>query len=115
MIAGSVEVSAEKVEGPGLRDATESVNDSREEELQPPDVAVTLSSLLAGLPTFAGSQRLASSLRQKFVHNSGEFLSTIYAPRSTLTPPSDLTFIMIKTRSYSLQRYEMLQLVHSGF
>ncbi|OXU19648.1 hypothetical protein TSAR_003182, partial [Trichomalopsis sarcophagae] len=66
----SVEDSTEKVEGPGARDATESVNDSRDEEPQPPDVAATLSGLLAGLPTLAGPQRLATSLRQKFVNNS---------------------------------------------
>lgn len=77
MIAGSVEVSAEKVEGPGFRDVTESVKDSRDEAPQPHDVAVTLSGLLAGLPTFAGPQRLASSLRQKFVNNSGESRLTL--------------------------------------
>ena len=79
VIAGSVEDSAEKVEGPGTRDATESVNDSRaEESSQPPDVAATLSGLLSGLPSFAGSQRLASSLRQKFVNNSGESDPLLY-------------------------------------
>ncbi|XP_014205152.1 choline O-acetyltransferase [Copidosoma floridanum] len=70
MVAGSVEDSAEKVEGLGSRDAKESENDSREEEPQPPDVAAKLSGLLAGLPTLAGPQRLATSLRQKFVNNS---------------------------------------------
>lgn len=37
------------------------------------EVASTLSGLLAGLPTIAaGSQRIASSLRQRFADNSGE-------------------------------------------
>jgi len=61
---------AEKVEGPGTRGAKESVNDSKGEDGS--DVASTLSGLLAGLPTLAGPQRLASSLKQKFVSNSGE-------------------------------------------
>lgn len=46
------------------------MNDSKDEEGS--DVASTLSGLLAGLPTLAGPQRLASSLKQKFVSNSGE-------------------------------------------
>ncbi|EZA54673.1 hypothetical protein X777_04958 [Ooceraea biroi] len=58
------------VEGPGTRGAKESVNDSKDEDGS--DVASTLSGLLAGLPTLAGPQRLASSLKQKFVSNSGE-------------------------------------------
>lgn len=62
--------SAEKVEGPGTRGAKESVNDSKDEDGS--DVASTLSGLLAGLPTLAGPQRLANSLRQKFASNSGE-------------------------------------------
>lgn len=98
VFSGSVEDSAEKVEGPGSRDATrtesvvQQVNngnnddvDSRvdEQSEQPPptaDVAATLSGLLAGLPTLAGGsgQRLASSLRQKFVNNSGEFFLFYY-------------------------------------
>ncbi|EFN67502.1 hypothetical protein EAG_02889, partial [Camponotus floridanus] len=65
----SVVNSAEKVEGPGTRGAKESVNDSKDEDGS--DVASTLSGLLAGLPTLAGPQRLANSLRQKFASNSG--------------------------------------------
>ncbi|EFN76156.1 hypothetical protein EAI_08735, partial [Harpegnathos saltator] len=61
--------SAEKVEGPGTRGTKESVNDSKDEDGS--DVASTLSGLLAGLPTLAGPQRLANSLRQKFASNSG--------------------------------------------
>ncbi|RLU20766.1 hypothetical protein DMN91_007379 [Ooceraea biroi] len=60
------------VEGPGTRGAKESVNDSKDEDGS--DVASTLSGLLAGLPTLAGPQRLASSLKQKFVSNSGAIL-----------------------------------------
>ncbi|KAL0100378.1 hypothetical protein PUN28_019615 [Cardiocondyla obscurior] len=66
----SVVNSAEKVEGPGTRGAKESVNDSKEEDGSA-DVTSTLSGLLAGLPTLAGPQRLANSLRQKFASNSG--------------------------------------------
>ncbi|TGZ50974.1 Uncharacterized protein DBV15_07323 [Temnothorax longispinosus] len=67
-IADAVVNSAEKVEGPGTRGAKESVNDSKDEDGS--DVASTLSGLLAGLPTLAGSQRLANSLKQKFASNS---------------------------------------------
>lgn len=79
-ISGSVEDSAEKVEGPGTRGTSESANDSKEGE--GPEVASTLSGLLAGLPTFAGSQRIATTLRQKFAENSGEYLFPSY--RSTV-------------------------------
>lgn len=70
VVAVSVVNSAEKVEGPGTRGAKESVNDSKDEDGS--DVGSTLSGLLAGLPTLAGPQRLANSLRQKFASNSGE-------------------------------------------
>ncbi|KAI4498942.1 hypothetical protein M0802_006117 [Mischocyttarus mexicanus] len=68
----SVVDSTEKVEGPGTRGSKESssVNDSTEENR--PDVAATLSGLFAGLPTLAGPQRLANSLRQRFANNSGK-------------------------------------------
>lgn len=69
-VADSVVNSTEKVEGPGTRGAKESVNDSKDEDGS--DVTSTLSGLLAGLPTLAGPQRLANSLRQKFASNSGE-------------------------------------------
>lgn len=71
MVSGSVRNSAEKVEGPGTQEAKESVNGSRAEV--GPDVASKLSSLFAGLPSLAGPQRLATSLRQKFANNSGKF------------------------------------------
>ncbi|CAL7935983.1 unnamed protein product [Xylocopa violacea] len=67
-VSGSVADSAEKVEGPGTQGAKESVNGPRSEN--GPDVATKLSSLLAGLPSLAGPQRLANSLRQKFANNS---------------------------------------------
>ena len=71
LVSGSVRNSAEKVEGPGTQEAKESVNGSRAEV--GPDVASKLSSLFAGLPSLAGPQRLATSLRQKFANNSGKF------------------------------------------
>lgn len=72
-LADSVVNSAEKVEGPGTRGTKESVNDSKDQDGS--DVTSTLSGLLAGLPTLAGPQRLANSLRQKFASNSGESLN----------------------------------------
>jgi len=59
------------------------VNDSKGEDGS--DVASTLSGLLAGLPTLAGPQRLASSLKQKFVSNSGESVNS-FVPRSVVDP-----------------------------
>lgn len=82
-VSGSVRNSAEKVEGPGTQEAKESVNGSRAEV--GPDVASKLSSLFAGLPSLAGPQRLATSLRQKFANNSGKFTNF---PRSTAPSPS---------------------------
>lgn len=79
VVAGSIVNSAEKVEGPGTRGAKESVNDSKDEDGS--DVASTLSGLLAGLPTLAGPQRLANSLRQKFANNSGESMNRFYVRR----------------------------------
>lgn len=81
-VSGSVRNSAEKVEGPGTQEAKESVNGSRAEV--GPDVASKLSSLFAGLPSLAGPQRLATSLRQKFANNSGKFTNF---PRSTAPSP----------------------------
>lgn len=75
-VADSVVNSTEKVEGPGTRGAKESVNDSKDEDGS--DVASTLSGLLAGLPTLAGPQRLANSLRQKFASNSGESVKRLF-------------------------------------
>ncbi|KAK1121505.1 hypothetical protein K0M31_010308 [Melipona bicolor] len=66
---GSVANSAGKVEGPETQEAKESVNGSRAEV--GPDVASKLSSLFAGLPSLAGPQRLATTLRQRFANNSG--------------------------------------------
>ncbi|XP_071637509.1 choline O-acetyltransferase isoform X3 [Temnothorax longispinosus] len=82
--------SAEKVEGPGTRGAKESVNDSKDEDGS--DVASTLSGLLAGLPTLAGSQRLANSLKQKFASNSeGWRDSVLGAPRRLLVTLGSLS------------------------
>ncbi|KAF3423263.1 hypothetical protein E2986_10879, partial [Frieseomelitta varia] len=64
----SVANSAGKVEGPETQEAKESVNGSRAEV--GPDVASKLSSLFAGLPSLAGPQRLATTLRQRFANNS---------------------------------------------
>ncbi|KYN40549.1 hypothetical protein ALC56_04858 [Trachymyrmex septentrionalis] len=74
-VADSVVNSIEKVEGPGTRGVKESVNDSKDEDGS--DVASTLSGLLAGLPTLAGPQRLANSLRQKFASNSGRLVAVV--------------------------------------
>lgn len=84
-VSGSVRNSAEKVEGPGTQEAKESVNGSRAEV--GPDVASKLSSLFAGLPSLAGPQRLASSLRQKFANNSGKF-TNFPLPRARPWRPS---------------------------
>lgn len=83
-VADSVVNSAEKVEGPGTRGTKESVNDSKDEDGS--DVTSTLSGLLAGLPTLAGPQRFANSLRQKFASNSGEsnFAATSSNTRQSL-------------------------------
>ncbi|XP_018398307.1 PREDICTED: uncharacterized protein LOC108776250 [Cyphomyrmex costatus] len=86
----SVVNSAEKVEGPGTRGVKESVNDSKDEDGS--DVASTLSGLLAGLPTLAGPQRLANSLRQKFASNSeGWRDSVLGAPRRLLVTLGSLS------------------------
>ncbi|CAK9796681.1 hypothetical protein ANTQUA_LOCUS842 [Anthophora quadrimaculata] len=71
----SVANSTKKVEGPGTQEVTESVNGSRVEV--GPDVTSKLSSLFAGIPSLAGPQRLASSLRQKFANNSGKFANVL--------------------------------------
>ncbi|CAD1470419.1 unnamed protein product, partial [Heterotrigona itama] len=63
----SVTNSAGKVEGPETQEAKESVNGSR----AGPDITSKLSSLFAGLPSLAGPQRLATTLRQRFANNSG--------------------------------------------
>ncbi|KOX77593.1 hypothetical protein WN51_09257 [Melipona quadrifasciata] len=75
---GSVANSAGKVEGPETQEAKESVNGSRAEV--GPDVASKLSSLFAGLPSLAGPQRLATTLRQRFANNSGKF-TNVLGPR----------------------------------
>ncbi|XP_018359851.1 PREDICTED: choline O-acetyltransferase isoform X5 [Trachymyrmex cornetzi] len=86
----SVVNSVEKVEGPGTRGVKESVNDSKDEDGS--DVASTLSGLLAGLPTLAGPQRLANSLRQKFASNSeGWRDSVLGAPRRLLVTLGSLS------------------------
>jgi hypothetical protein len=64
------------VEGQGLNNTSESVIDSRDEKSS--DVTVNLSGLLAGIPSFASPQRLATSLRQKFIYNSGELCIVVY-------------------------------------
>lgn len=79
------------MEGPETRAAKESsVNDSTEEAR--PDVAATLSGLFAGLPSLAGPQRLANSLRQKFANNSeGWRESVLWAPRRLLVTLGSLS------------------------
>ena len=79
-VAGSVTNSAGKVEGPETQEAKESVNGSRAEV--GPDVASKLSSLFAGLPSLAGPQRLATTLRQRFANNSGKFANSLGPRRS---------------------------------
>ncbi|XP_011049382.1 PREDICTED: choline O-acetyltransferase isoform X2 [Acromyrmex echinatior] len=89
-VADSVVNSIEKVEGPGTRGVKESVNDSKDEDGS--DVASTLSGLLAGLPTLAGPQRLANSLKQKFASNSeGWRDSVLGAPRRLLVTLGSLS------------------------
>lgn len=74
LIADSVEDSAEKVEGPGFSvTKVESLGETRDGDVTNDDKTSTLSGLLAGLPALAGTQRLAASLRQKFVTSSGKF------------------------------------------
>ncbi|XP_046829201.1 choline O-acetyltransferase isoform X1 [Vespa crabro] len=90
-VLARLSIRFEKVEGPRTRGARESsVNDSTEENR--PDVAATLSGLFAGLPTLAGPQRLANSLRQRFANNSeGWRESVLGAPRRLLVTLGSLS------------------------
>lgn len=96
---GSVEDSAEKVEGQGSSGARESENDSKEEE-QPADLAATVTGLLAGLPgTLAGSQRIATSLRQKFASNTGKLYYNF------LTKKNVIFFLFLVSRPHLQFKY----------
>ncbi|KAK0097696.1 hypothetical protein PV326_014404 [Microctonus aethiopoides] len=96
LIADSVEDSAEKVEGPGFSvTKVESLGETRDGDVTNDDKTSTLSGLLAGLPALAGTQRLAASLRQKFVTSSevGEVKDIVWDKLQE--PKSQRTLILV--------------------